>query len=120
MKPFRLFISLLLATAFAALAVGCASFGVPTPETFKENLAVAVTTNQAVRETAVTLLATGKITAADAQNIQDQANVAREGLNVARSLSGSDLASATGRLQATTAALKALQAYLIAKQGASK
>lgn len=99
-----------------ALAAGCASLGVPTPQSFNENLAVSVAANTSVRETATTLLQAKKISAADAENVLKQTDVAREGLNVARSLSGSDLASAQSRLEATTAALKALQQYLLTKQ----
>jgi len=102
------------------LVSACSTFGVPTPQTFNQNLAVSIAANTSVRETATTLLQAGKISAIDAQNIQAQADVAREGLNVARTLSGTDLASAQGRLEATTAALKALQAYLATKQGAPK
>lgn len=94
----------------------CSTFGVPTPETFNQNLAVSVAANTSVRETATTLLQAGKISAADAENVLKQTDVAREGLNVARSLSGTDLASAQGRLEAVSAALKAMQAYLAAKQ----
>lgn len=102
-----------------ALVVGCAALGVPSPQTFNENLAVSIAANTSVRETATTLLQAKKISAADAENALKQTDVAREGLNVARSLSGTDLASAQGRLEATTAALKALQAYLATK-GAPK
>ncbi len=99
---------------------GCTIFGAPNPDTFNQKLAVAVATNSQVRNTATTLLQAGKIDAKDAQNILAQTDVTREGLNVARGLSGTDLDSATGRLEATQAALKALQAYLLTKQGAQK
>lgn len=110
---------IMLAVVLTAVQ-GCAALGVPPADTFNKQLAVSVAINTEIRGTATTLLQLGKISRADAENVLAQTDVAREGLNVARSLSGTDLTSATGRLEATTAALRALQAYLIAKQGASK
>lgn len=112
---------LLAATAALILSVmlGCASIGVPTPSTFNEKLAVGVASVTSVRTSATTLLQAGKITPADAQNIQTQADTAREGLNVARGLSGTDLTGAGNKLTAATAVLTALQTYLLTKQGAT-
>ena len=104
-----------LLMAAAALLTACAMLGSPTPQTFNQKLAVAVATVTEARNTATTLLAAGKISAADAQNIQAQADVAREGLNVARGLSSTDLTAASTRLEMTNAALRALQTYMIAK-----
>lgn len=95
----------------------CASLGVPTPDTFNKKLAVAVVTVTEVRNTGATLLSAGKITANDAANIQQQADTARDGLNVARSLSDKDLAGADNKLIAATAILQALQTYLLTRQG---
>lgn len=103
---------------FALTLAACANIGVPAPETFNQNLAVAVALNTEVRNTAAAALSTNKISVADAENVQKQADTARDGLNVARGLSGTDLTGANNKLAATTAILKALQAYLIAKQGA--
>jgi len=100
-----------------ALVVGCAALGSATPDTFNQKLAVAVASVSEVRGTAVTLLAAKKISVDDAKNIQAQADVAREGLNVARGMSGTNLSDATTRLEVANTALKALQAYLITKQG---
>lgn len=114
MKHIRLFIA---ALAFGILA-GCAALGSATPDTFNQKLAVSVASVTEVRHTATTLFQAGKITATDAQNVQAQADVAREGLNIARGMSGTDLSSASTRLEVANTALKALQAYLITKQGA--
>lgn len=111
---------LMIMLAVVFTASGCAQLGIAPADTFNKQLAVSVAINTEIRGTATTLLQLGKISRADAENVLAQTDVAREGLNVARSLSGTDLTSATGRLEATTAALRALQAYLIAKQGASK
>jgi hypothetical protein len=104
----------------AVTLTACASFGVPPAETFKQNLALSVLANTAIRETATTLLQTKKLDPHDAENILKQTDVAREGLNVARSLGAVDLASAQGRLDAINATLKGYQKYLLEKQGASK
>lgn len=114
MKQF--FRSIICVVLFA-LVVGCAALGSPTPDTFNQKLAVAVASVSEVRGTAVTLLAVKKISVSDAKNIQAQADVAREGLDVARSMSGTNLSDATTRLEVANTALKALQAYLITKQG---
>ncbi len=111
-------LTLFLATCTLALLTACAALGVASPETFNQKLAVSVATVTEVRNSAATLLMAGKISAADAQNVQAQADVAREGLNIARGLSGTDLSAASNRLEVTTVALRALQTYLIAKQGA--
>ena len=101
-----------------ALLTACAAVGSATPDTFDQKLGVSIAGISEVRETATTLLQAGKITPADAQNVQAQADVARQALTVARGMAGTDLGSASTRLDATNAALKALQAYLIARQGA--
>lgn len=109
-----------LACLLAAALVACAALGQPTPQTFNQKLLVATATVTEARNTAATLLQAGKISAADAQNIQAQADVAREGLNVARGLAGTDLAAASTRLEVANAALRALQTYLLTKQGAPR
>ncbi len=66
-----------------------------------------------IRNTAATLLVAQKITKADAENIQKQADVMREGLVVVRGLADTDVSTAAGRLAAIQASLRALQAYLL-------
>jgi hypothetical protein len=63
------------------------------------------------------LLQANKITPDDAQNVQNQADNARAGLDVARSLSKTDLNSAEAKLEATKIVIKALSDYLAKKQG---
>lgn len=106
-----------LALLLLAALIGCASLGLPSPESFNERLATGYSTVTETRTTATTLLTAGKITADDAQNIQAQADNARAGLDIARSLSKTDIASANTRLTAITTALTALQAYLTAQGG---
>lgn len=106
----------LLLFAFALL-VGCAQLGVPTPDTVNQKIAVATVTVTSVRNTAATLVTAGKISPDDAENVQKQADTAREGLNVARTLGGKDPLAADNKVEAVTVILKALQSYLLTKQG---
>lgn len=122
---------LALSLALGAMFVlpGCASLGLPTAKTFNERLAAGYTTVTAVRE-ATGVWLDGKVRAAraepdqgrqdaliaaakaDAQNVQAQADTAREGLDIARSLKGLDLGAAEERLASTLRILEALQTYL--------
>ena len=97
------------------IIVGCAQLGVPTPATVNEKIAVATVTVSSVRNTAATLVTAGKISADDAENVQKQADTARDGLTIARTLK--DPLAADNKVDAATAVLKALQAYLLTKQG---
>lgn len=107
---------LLIAAMFVVLAA-CSSLGIPTPDTFNEKLAVAVTLNTSVRQTATTLVQAKKISPDDGQNVLDQTNNARAALDIARQLSKTDLKAADSRLGAVRQALEALQAYLASRQG---
>jgi hypothetical protein len=106
-----LMLVLLAATAVAVLSA-CASLGVPTPKTFSERLAAGYTSVTTTRQTATILLNGQVISSADATNIQKQADVAREGLDVARTLQGID---AEKKLDATLLILDAAHSYLCAK-----
>mgnify|MGYP001579719976 FL=1 len=70
-----------------------------------------------VRQSATTLLKAGKITADDGQNVLSSTDAARAGLDVARTLSKTDLAAADARLTAVRTALTALSTYLATKGG---
>ena len=111
MKPARTYAAILVLTLLAA----CAG-NLPLPETFNARLAVAVSSVTAVRTTTTTLLQAKKIDAADAQNVQETANVARTGLDVARGLAKVNLQSAEGKLSAVNVTIKSLQDYLITKE----
>lgn len=105
----------LLAIAIMLLSA-CAQLGIPKPETFNERLAVGYSTVTAVRQTATTLLQAKKISADDAQNVQNQADNARAGLDIARTISKTDLKAADAKLNAVHTALTALQSYLATKK----
>jgi hypothetical protein len=96
---------------------GCASGTNPLgsvllPQTFNERIATGYVLVTTVRATATTLLNAGKLTADDGANVLQVTDVARDGLNVARALSATDLTSAEAKLAATNTALVALQQYL--------
>lgn len=108
---------------------GCSALGLPQAKTFNERLAAGYTVVTAVRETTGVWL-DGEIRAAqaepdperqgaliaaakaDAQNIQNHADEARRGLDVARSLKGLNIGAAEERLASTLRILEALQKYL--------
>ncbi len=106
-----------LAWAFTlAVLVGCAALGVPKPETFNQRLASGYATVTTVRQTTLTLLESRTISSADAQNVQNQANTAREGLDVARDIHRTLPQAGEDKLAVTNAVLQSLQKYLASKR----
>jgi hypothetical protein len=99
-------------TALLFLLAACQSLGVPSPQTFNEKEAAAISTVTAIRGTALSLLTSNKITAADAQNIQAQADNAREAIQVADQIHAANPEAGGDRLTAIVAGLTALQTYL--------
>lgn len=99
-----------LATVLAL--AGCQTLGIPQAETFNQRLAVGYVGVTTARQTALTLLQADKIGTDDAQQVQQQADNLRAGLDVARSLRASSPQAADSKLTATLAALQALDAYL--------
>jgi hypothetical protein len=107
-----------VALCAAVIVIGlsaCAAFGVPAPKSYSERLAAGYTSVTSIRLSAATMLNGRVISSADAENLQKQADVAREGLDVARTLTGAD---AENKLQATLLVLQVAQAYLCAKNPA--
>jgi uncharacterized cupredoxin-like copper-binding protein len=102
--------------ALMVLMAGCAVFGISQPQTFEERAAAAYATNAAVRDTAATLLVSGKIDVGDAINIQAQADNARAGIDIARQIYTVDIGSAETRLETAIVILTALDNYLRSKQ----
>lgn len=96
---------------FLVLAA-CAAMGVPTPSTFNERLAAGYVSVTGVRSSTTILLNGGVIGSSDAENVQKQADVAREGLDVARTLPAMD---AENKLQSALLVLQAAQSYLCKK-----
>jgi|SRR5882672_3827080 len=110
----------LFACLFLVLAAGCASLGLPTPTTYNERLAAAYGTVTEIRRDAIVLLTAKKISADDAQNVQNQADAVRAGLDVSSAaFRAGDQAGATSKLATTLQILQALQSYLVIKKGTS-
>lgn len=106
-------------STFVALILSltaCAQLGLPTATTFNEKLAAGYSSVTAVRSSATTLLVAKKISSDDAQNIQTQADTARAGLDVARTISKTDQTAANARLTAIRTVLTALSTYLASRQ----
>lgn len=93
---------------------GCA--GIPTPETYNEKLAAGYQSVTAVRDAALGLLAAKRLTADDAQNVQQQADHARAALDISRKMRATDPAASDAKLQAAIVGLTALQAYLASRR----
>lgn len=97
------------------LLAGCAQLGIPAPDSFNDRLALAYVTVAEVRSTTATLLTAKKISAEEAERVQESANVARQGLDVARVISKTDMTAAEGRVTAIRTTLQALTAYLASR-----
>lgn len=82
------------------------------PETFNERLAAGYTTVTGVRNATASLLAANKISAPDAANVQQQADNARTGLDLARQIHATNPSAGDAKLDAAVTALTALEAYL--------
>jgi hypothetical protein len=95
-----------------ALVAACSVLGVPQPETFNQRAAFALTQVTAVRESAAQLVTSGAISADDAQNIQDQANTARAGIDLAITYHATNPQQAENRLLAAQLVVDALKAYV--------
>lgn len=111
----RLFLTILASCSISFLPA-CAQLGIAAPETFNQKLAVGYITVTAVRETATKLVVAKKLNPDDAQNVQNQADTARAGLDVARDMFKATPVVADNKLTSVTTALRALQTYLASKQ----
>lgn len=94
------------------LMAGCTALGLPQAKTFNERVAVAIGTVTTAREAATSLLTAGKITVTDAENVQKQADNAREGIIIATQIHETDPGGAETRLSTAITILQALQSYL--------
>jgi hypothetical protein len=98
--------------ALLLLLSACAQLGLQSPQNFSDRLAAGYVTVTAARDTTATLLSSGKITAADAQNVQQQADNARSGLDIARQVHETNPAAGDDKLAAILTGLNALSRYL--------
>lgn len=102
--------------AMATMLAACAQVGIPTPDTFNQRLAAGYATTTAVRQTAADLLNAKKIDVADAENVLKSTDAARTGLDVARTLSKTNLAAADSKVTAIHTVLTALSTYLAGRK----
>lgn len=94
------------------ILAACGSLGVPSPKSFNERLASGYSSVTTIRQSATILLNGSAISSSDAANVQKQADVAREALDVARTLPAID---AENKLQSALLVLQAAQGYLCTK-----
>jgi hypothetical protein len=111
MKRYLLIPVLLLMAAVLGALIACGTVA-PTPNKFDERLAYGYGTVTALRNTATTMVTAKQLSAADAQNVQTQADSARTALDMARAVYPSDPAAANTKLVVTLQVLQALQTYL--------
>lgn len=104
---------LLLAACTQLSSVG----SVVTGTSFEDKVVVAYSTVTQVRETAGVLLDQKKISSADAQHVQDSANIARKGIDTAREIHKLDPTGATAKLDSIRIGLTAISTYLATKKG---
>lgn len=101
MKTLRSFFALSVLLALGACATD-----------FNGRLATGYQTVTGVRTTTLTLLQADKIKAPDAQNVQDTADKARVGLDIARDVHATAPDLGEDKLKSASAILKSLQKYL--------
>jgi len=91
---------------------GCTTLGVPSPKTFNEKEAAAISSVTGIRSAAASLLSSGKISVEDAKNVQEQADNARAAIVIASSIKATNPEAAENRLTAIIVGLNAISAYL--------
>ena len=111
MKTFQKGFFLVVAACLVFQA--CASLGVPVPKTFNERLAAGYTTVTANRQLNTTLINSRVISADDGENVQKQNDLARVGLDIASTLTGT---AAEDKLTTTITVLDSIKAYLESKR----
>jgi predicted kinase len=109
-------LQLALMAMVLGIAAGCAQLGLEAPESFRDKAAATLVGATTARTTATALLNAGKITVADAENVQKTADAVRDGVRVAQTLSLTDMTSAQAKLNTTRTILAGIVAYLNAKQ----
>lgn len=104
-----------IALIFVALSA-CAALGVPTPSSFNEREAAAISTATGTLSTARGLLSANKIAPKDAENAIKQADTFMEAITVAETLHATDPRAAEDKLAATIASLNSLRDYLATRK----
>ncbi len=102
----------LLSLLLAVLLTACAALGVSPADTFNKKLAAGYQTVHVVAEVAVAARNAGKLKPEEVAEVIGHLESAVAGLDAARGLSGTDIASADARLTSAIAILSALQSFL--------
>lgn len=110
---------LMFGAMVGAVAVLSGMSGCATVQTFNEKYAAAVQTDTAVLSSTQSLLQANVITAADAQNIEAQADNAKSALDLARDVYATDQKTGGDKLAAAVTALNGLSTYLQQRQSAA-
>ncbi len=106
----------LAALTFVLLfATACAQLGLATPQTFEDKVATAYATISGVRTSTETLLREKKISLNDAVNVQSSADIARVGVDTARTMRATDPTGADAKVNAVRAGLTAITTYLASR-----
>lgn len=95
------------------ILAACGSIGAIAPKAFSDKVAAGYASIAVSHDMAATLLDGRVISSADSMNIDKQLETAREGINIARTLTGLE---AENRLDVALAAIDAAKAYLCGKQ----
>ncbi len=98
---------------------GCSLLGLQGPQTFKQRADTAIKSVQAVRQTAITLVDADRITPDRAEEIQQEANSLRAGIDLARELHATSPAEGDAKLTAIILALQALKTELKSRESQS-
>lgn len=100
--------------------VGCVPLtGVNTaPKSFEAKVVAAYATVTTVRKTGQALALAGKLRKRDAQDVQDKADLFRQGIEIAEEMHADGDVAADSKLYETSAALNALERYLTERQKA--
>ena len=94
----------------------CATLGLPTANSFSEKVAVSYATVEGVTRSTTDLLNAKAISVGDAENVLAQAKNAIAGIDLAKSMSKTDMTAADAKLNAVRTILVALQAYITTKE----
>lgn len=98
--------------AAVLLISACSIFGVKAPESFEDHIANAYTSLSAARDVSTTLAQHDRLTKEDFADFIKQCDSAREAIEAARTLHGTDATAGQQRLDVAIAMLTALNAYL--------
>jgi hypothetical protein len=117
-QRFGAFVALMLfALAVVVSQSGCATVGVPAPDTLAKKVGYAHTSLAVAADTAKALWVAKKLDRAEAESIEDTLSASWDALVTAQKLVESNPLEASTKLDAVLKGLQALRAYLVTKQG---